>query len=221
MFGIGSIWKNIEKIRGTLIGDLPKFGSGSMKRECEECDHITVFMVCYGQATSEKRRMIVPKNTTLKTIKGHFGRPMSQEVVADENYFIFNEDDLNKPVYMFSNKCCLSLSFCYDSQNARFTIQIIKQCTPTSIFHLPAFVFISIICKASDATGVIQCGKTSRPPRNIQSRISPAIISMFGSKDSSLFSLRWQSFFGFLFSFSRNRCEFPRATGEFFVLYGV
>ena len=76
---------------------------------------ITVFMVCYGQATSEKRRMTVPKNTTLKTMKCLFGRPMSQEVVADENYFIFNEEDLNKPVYMFSNKCCLSLSFCYDS----------------------------------------------------------------------------------------------------------
>ena len=115
MFGIDSIWKNIEKIRGTLIGDVPKFGPGSMKRECEECDQITVFMVCYGQATSEKRRVTVPTNTTLKTMKGLFGRPMAQEVITDENFFIFNEEDLNKPLSMFSNKCCLSLSFCYDS----------------------------------------------------------------------------------------------------------
>lgn len=108
------MWKNIERLKAGLTGDVPKFGSGRPCKEAE-CDEIKVSMVCYGQATAEKRRLIVPKDTTLEAMKASFGRPMGQEVICDENYFIFNDGDLKKPVYMFSNKCNLNLYFCFDS----------------------------------------------------------------------------------------------------------
>lgn len=86
-----------------------------MKKECAECDQITVFMVCHGQATAEKRRVSIPKTTTLRAMKGLFGRPIAQEVIADENWFMFSEEDLEKPVCAFSNGCLLSISFFFES----------------------------------------------------------------------------------------------------------
>lgn len=106
-------WNHVREFTGA--GDVPKFGTGSGCKEQAECEEITVFMVCYGQATSEKRRLVVPKDTPLENMRELFGRSMAQEVMRDENYFTFNDSDLKRPVYMFSNKCNLNLAFCYDS----------------------------------------------------------------------------------------------------------
>jgi hypothetical protein len=84
-------------------GDVPKLGTGSGCKEQvpADCEEITVFMVCYGQATSEKRRVIVPKDTPLENMRELFGRSMAQEVMRNENHFTFSGSDLKRPVYMF------------------------------------------------------------------------------------------------------------------------
>lgn len=114
--GPTKIFNQLKEFTGA--GDVPKFGTGSVvvvRKEQADCEEITVFMVCYGQATSEKRRVIVPKDTPLENMRELFGRSMAQEVMRDENDFTFNGSDLKRPVYMFSNKCNLNLAFCYDN----------------------------------------------------------------------------------------------------------
>lgn len=93
---------------------LVKFGPGNPKIE-EECDMINAFMVCCGHTLVERRREKLDRNTTLRDTMVQFGRPMKQSLIADENYFIFNNKDLDRPLWMFSNKCNINLMFMFES----------------------------------------------------------------------------------------------------------
>jgi hypothetical protein len=112
---IGSVMKPVTTIRNFFLGDVPKFGAGNDKKELEECPDIHVFMVCYGQSTVEKRKAVMEKSTTIRQARDDFGRPMKQELICDENHFRFNENDLDKALYKFSNKCHLNLAFIYEN----------------------------------------------------------------------------------------------------------
>jgi hypothetical protein len=118
MFSFQTLKSFKELILGA--GDVPKFGQGTSETECANCTEVTVFMVCYGQTSAEKRRISVPRDTPLARMRDLFGREMGQEVMADENYFVFNDSELTKPLYMFSNRCCLTLSFVYENHIKEF-----------------------------------------------------------------------------------------------------
>lgn len=111
---------NINKIKKIIPIDEsePKFGNGDSEKEKQCCNEIKVFMICYGITglglNGERRRMLMDKNITLRNTKKLFGRSFDQEFIRDENGFIFNNEDLDKPLYNFSNKCCLNINFTYD-----------------------------------------------------------------------------------------------------------
>lgn len=111
---------NINKIKKIIPIDEsePKFGHGNSENEKECCKEIKVFMICYGITglgiNGERRRMLMNPNITLRDAKKLFGRPFDQEFIRDENGFIFNNEDLDKQLYKFSNKCCLNINFTYD-----------------------------------------------------------------------------------------------------------
>lgn len=105
-----AMWKPIEKFKSIIIGEAPKFGQEDPRIE-SKCEQIHVFMVCFGQATVEHRRVVLPPNTTIRAAKGLFGRDMAQNLVRDENGFRFNESALEKPISNFSNHCNLLIQF--------------------------------------------------------------------------------------------------------------
>ncbi len=47
-----------------------------------------------------------------------FGKELSQEIIKDENNFIFHEQDWDKPISSFSNKCRLNLTFAHINRYA-------------------------------------------------------------------------------------------------------
>jgi hypothetical protein len=110
---------SINKIKKIIPIDEsePKFGQGSPQKE-KTCKEINLFMICYGITSlgmnGEIRRILVDPDTKLKDIKKLFGRNFDQEFIRDENGFIFSEEDLDKSLYNFSNKCCLNINFTYD-----------------------------------------------------------------------------------------------------------
>jgi hypothetical protein len=86
----------------------------------DKCREITAFMICYGLTTIEKRRVSLDKETPLGLASKHFGRPVKQELIYDENFFRFNDSDLNKPLHKFSNNCNINLLFLFESQMQEF-----------------------------------------------------------------------------------------------------
>lgn len=100
----------------TLHGDTPKFGLGSVESEAK-CKEIHTFMICCGQASIEKRRAILDRETKLKDTRNYFGRDMTQDLIYDENYFRFSDEDMEKPLHKFSHNCKLNLSFLYSSSS--------------------------------------------------------------------------------------------------------
>ena len=107
------LWRNLE------IKDLPKFGQGKPLQEKKNCPEITAFFACYGIAglTVDKRRLILPSTSSIIDAKFAYiassGKPMNQDIVSDENYFVFGEKDVKRPLWYFSNQCLVNLTFTY------------------------------------------------------------------------------------------------------------
>eukprot|EP01122_Echinamoeba_exundans_P002892 TRINITY_DN12896_c0_g1_i1.p1 TRINITY_DN12896_c0_g1~~TRINITY_DN12896_c0_g1_i1.p1 ORF type:complete len:149 (+),score=28.12 TRINITY_DN12896_c0_g1_i1:34-480(+) len=93
----------------------PMFGYGNPEEECE-CKRISLFMSLRGTTTEERRRVLVSNvNVPLKETRALFGKPFTQISILDENGYRFNDPDLDKPLYFFSNKCRLNISFAHNS----------------------------------------------------------------------------------------------------------
>ena len=73
-------------------------------------------MLRHDHLSIDKRRVILKASTKLKNVRDHFGSELKQDLVFDENFFRFHVDDLEKPLWKFSNGCNLNLSFVYESQ---------------------------------------------------------------------------------------------------------
>lgn len=103
----------LKKTRDLLPGgpNIKHFGPGRPCEEKQDCEFIHVFMTCVGQGRHEQRRVMLPKDTTLKQAKAAFGREMKQQLISDEDGYRFNQSDLDKSLWNFSNRCCLNLQF--------------------------------------------------------------------------------------------------------------
>lgn len=95
---------------------LPKFGYSSAQSQEKNCEQILVLMQCTGNVTERRYRASLPPNTTLRQAKNeYFDKNIEQKTILDENNFRFSEQDLDKPIWLFSNRCGLSISFQYEN----------------------------------------------------------------------------------------------------------
>lgn len=91
-----------------------KFGvSSDPEKERDTCKLIHVFMANHGYTATEKKRLVMLPTTTLKEAKKNFGKNAGP-YISDENDFAFHEDDLERPLWVFSNECKLNLNFTQD-----------------------------------------------------------------------------------------------------------
>lgn len=113
--GLNEAKKMKELLPGS--GVLPKFGYSSTPSQEKNCEAILVLMQCVGQLSERRTRASFSPHTSLRQAKEEFDKDvyMEQKVFMDENNFRFREIDLDKPLWQFSNKCSLVLSFQYDT----------------------------------------------------------------------------------------------------------
>ncbi len=109
----------VKKVKETFLpgpSTLPKFGYSSAPSQEMNCESILVLMQCQGQLMDRRRRARLPPASTIRQAKeDHFEKNMEQKLVVDENNFCISEQDLDRPLWQFSNKCCLVLSFQYET----------------------------------------------------------------------------------------------------------
>ncbi len=81
-----------------------------------QCEKIHVFMKCHGSSSTDLRRVIMDSDATLRQARGRFGRTMKQELVTDGHGFRIMDQDLDQPLWRFSQNCAMDLEFWYESQ---------------------------------------------------------------------------------------------------------
>ena len=92
-----------------------RFGSGNPSDECN-CETVTVFARVVG-ATNQLVRSTFPKDTKLGDLKSVFERhpafkqDIRQELLADEQGYIWSSEDEQRPLTAFSNRCRLNVDF--------------------------------------------------------------------------------------------------------------
>lgn len=114
LLGVANVAKaSIEK----ASGDIPPFGIGNADAERSSCKEIQLFIACFGFGglSVDKRRVYAPKDLPVKDIrevlsKSMGGKKVPQDVIADENFFRYDEEE---PLWRYSNKCNLNVSFFY------------------------------------------------------------------------------------------------------------
>lgn len=126
-----------DKFKKHFSQETPKFGVGNTKNEEENCLEIQAFISCFGVGglNVDLRRLILPKSATVidakeSYIKNTKNKRLHQDLIGDENYFIFGDDELKRPLYTYSNNCKLNLSFFYSDH---FMKPFTGSSTPTII----------------------------------------------------------------------------------------
>ena len=115
IFSHGS--KVLKETKGILsLSDQYKFGPGGIpiKEECN-CEEIRVFLVKYDllgfrEVPQSRRRITLDKNIKLEDIHTKISNIRKDDIITDENFYRYEQADLDKPLYKFSNNCNISLS---------------------------------------------------------------------------------------------------------------
>lgn len=104
-------------------------------------------MQCVGQFSEKRIRASLSPQTTMRQAKEEFGKDMDQTIVTDENNFRFSEKDLEKPLWQFSNKCSLALSFQYDTHTEALSKKTatIKEATSNLIWGPPKLWYLALL----------------------------------------------------------------------------
>lgn len=107
----------LQPLFGNKEKQLQRFGLGDPEEE-KQCEMIHVFMAMRDYKTGlfvevQKKRKLLPPDTTIQQAKEQFGRPLDQHIF-DESGFRIEGDDLNQPLWRYSCKCRLNLLFKYD-----------------------------------------------------------------------------------------------------------
>lgn len=115
----------IKKLKALFSREepIPKFGAPSGEEAEMKCKDIHVYMIAarglsdFIGIDGERRRKVMNPAATIKDARSQFGKELLvQDLVKDENSYIINEADLDKPLYKFSNKCQLALTFVHSDR---------------------------------------------------------------------------------------------------------
>lgn len=143
--------KIATKVWGVVAHNPPdlKIGMGDPKVECESCSEVHVFARLSG-ASYTSYRTIVPKDTSIGTLKGIFegvhGTRISQDCLVDENGYTFANQLLDQPVWKFSNKCRLHIDFTHSEGAVIGSAKNIRGKTDvTEIMNLYSFLFLLLL----------------------------------------------------------------------------
>ena len=118
-----NLMDDFKKLKTMLISEEPpppKYGSSDGLSE-DKCKEIQVFMIASGGISGfigveERRRKLMNIGTTLRDARNQFGTCLSQDLIKDENGFMFVDDDFEKPIFKFSNQCKLNLNFVFSNR---------------------------------------------------------------------------------------------------------
>lgn len=115
-----------EKIYGDITpATITKFGIGNQAEE-KNCKEVDVFITCYGVQGDniDKRRYILPKNSTVSDARSAYildesnkGLIRGQDLITDEDHFVFGESELKRPLTDYSNNCHLNIALLHSDKS--------------------------------------------------------------------------------------------------------
>jgi len=107
-----------ESLREILFDEkIKKFGTPGKTEKEKKCPEFRAYLYCQGHLSTEKRSVILPKNSTLQDAKDAFGRTMRQTKICDEEFHEINNP--LEPIWERSTDCNISLIFQYKADEER------------------------------------------------------------------------------------------------------